>query len=218
METPDLTLHRKLTKAKAPRQHIDPLLDYYRKCEANAEDIITASKPEIACRKGCALCCHLRVHARAHEVFAIVEHVERTFTAAERVALLDRLQAHTNAVRQLTIAEHQTRNMACPFLSQGGACLIYEARPFSCRAYHSCSISHCQYSFDNPEDTKASRPSFSKLEYLWNYMGAAGDNAYIKQGYDAQEYEIGEACYMAITTPGKQKRWRHKTAALLYQH
>src|SRR3954468_24990779 len=62
-------------------------------CHRQLDQTIAASPPrqEVACRKGCAHCCHLYVSATAPELLAIAEHVSK-WPEERRAGLTDRLQ------------------------------------------------------------------------------------------------------------------------------
>ena len=66
---------------------------YVTACELNADGYYSQCKTKMACMKGCSYCCHLRVTVKPHEVFAISDYVERTFSGIERAALTVRLGA-----------------------------------------------------------------------------------------------------------------------------
>jgi Fe-S-cluster containining protein len=83
---------------------------------------------ELACRKGCALCCHLLIRVRPMEGV-----LAATFA---RTALADEFRA---AIRQSALR----RPVPCPFL-QDEACTVYEVRPRICRDYYSFDLDMCR--------------------------------------------------------------------------
>src|SRR5262252_6172739 len=65
-------------------------------------DARIASAPDVdtlACRAGCTWCCYFTVDVRAVEVFAILDVVERTFTAAEKVRVYAEVRANAATLR-----------------------------------------------------------------------------------------------------------------------
>jgi hypothetical protein len=84
-----------------------------------------AAEPYVACRKGCSACCHMDVSI--------------TLAEAERLASASGRPMNRH-VRPLS--EHTPRHTVapCPFLVEG-ACSVYEARPFACRAHFSFDTS-----------------------------------------------------------------------------
>ncbi|STO53359.1 Flagellin N-methylase [Escherichia coli] len=68
-----------------------------------------------SCKKGCCSCCKIDVHL--------------TVLEATYIAQAAKIIARDN---QLTTGH----NSKCPFLSEKGACSIYNYRPLLCRTYH----------------------------------------------------------------------------------
>jgi hypothetical protein len=79
----------------------------------------------LACRAGCAACCHQRVSVLPAEADAIAAHLRRSDPAR-----IDRLT-------------ERPRNAACPFLDDG-RCSIYAVRPLRCRGLHSRDAAACR--------------------------------------------------------------------------
>ena len=90
------------------------------------------------CRRGCANCCRLAVHATWPEAQVLAATLN-----GEQMARLD---AHVARLRQegeddvnllAYLRRHRDTLSGCPFLDAGGACDVYSVRPLSCRALHS---------------------------------------------------------------------------------
>jgi len=103
---------------------------------------------EAACRAGCAHCCHLRVGVSIPELLVIFYELEAQSTK-EGLAYFKARVAETldrgNTLKEDFWHGSQT---PCPFLDEGGRCLIYAIRPFSCRAYHSIDETICRQGFE----------------------------------------------------------------------
>jgi Fe-S-cluster containining protein len=80
-----------------------------------------------ACRKGCSHCCHISVDIGESEARAIQKTTGRRLNA--RAGL-----SGEQAEQRISERQQRALGMACPFLGKAGACSIYEARPFACRA------------------------------------------------------------------------------------
>ena len=90
--------------------------------------------PAIACHKGCALCCALRVTATAPEVLLIDRYMRVRSKALARVGidLAERIAGAAAPGQKRSRA----RKNRCPFTAKG-ICTIYRVRPFACRGHAS---------------------------------------------------------------------------------
>jgi len=105
-------------------------------------DIILADcrQQEVAlyCRRGCANCCRLAVHATWPEAVALAAVLDDRQLSALQIHVV-RLRQQTDAADGMLDYLRQHRNTldGCPFLAADGACGVYTVRPLSCRALHS---------------------------------------------------------------------------------
>lgn len=109
--------------------------------EALDREVVTALKDcrnrglTLYCRRGCANCCRLAVHAtwpEAERLAAQLTDAQRA-TLAEHVAQLRPLAADC-ADFKTYLRRYRTEMNGCPFLDTDGACGVYAFRPLSCRA------------------------------------------------------------------------------------
>jgi Fe-S-cluster containining protein len=175
-------------------------------------DVRIASAPDIgtlACRSGCSWCCYFTVDARAVEVFRILDVVEQSFTAEEKARIYGEVRANSALLRTLDEDERITRNLKCPFLSEG-RCTIYSARPQSCRNYHATNVAGCQQSYEEPGNLDID-PDFAP--YVYQAGGAhveAFSAAMGEAGYDVNAYELNGALDAALSDPGARKRFESR--------
>ncbi|HXQ51213.1 MAG TPA: YkgJ family cysteine cluster protein [Stellaceae bacterium] len=94
----------------------------------------------IACRRGCAFCCHVEVDV----------------TPLEAIRLARRAPGHA-------AAPAPQRHAPCPLLVEG-ACSQYEARPYACRAVFSPDAGRCEQGF--LADQAVAVPSLDWPRYL----------------------------------------------------
>jgi Fe-S-cluster containining protein len=172
-------------------------------------DARLASAPDagtLACRAGCTWCCHFTVDVRAAEVFRILDFVERSLTPAEKARVHGEVRANSTMLAKLSEDERVTRNLKCPFLSEG-RCSIYAARPQSCRNYHATNVAGCQKSYEEPANMDID-PDFAPGVYQ---AGAAHVEAFSAAmsdgGYDAKVYELNCALDAALSEPGCRERF-----------
>src|SRR5205085_4946449 len=135
-------LHREVRAARSADALIESLWRYWNWATANADVYLKSAKPKLDCGAGCAFCCHLRVGVRAHEAFAVAEHIQKTFDSGELERLLERLRFHVEKTSKMTLQEHFQTSVECPLL-MNNQCSIYERRPFACRRYHSLDVRSC---------------------------------------------------------------------------
>jgi Fe-S-cluster containining protein len=166
----------------------------------------------LACKPGCTWCCNFLVDARAPEVFAILDYMERELPATERARVLEEISTNRARLAPLSDEERLERNVKCPFLSQA-RCAIYPVRPQTCRNYHATDVAGCQKAFEEPENTEID-PEFAPLVYQ---SGLAHVEAFSKslsdEGYDASAYELNSALAAALEDPrGTRERFDAKLA------
>jgi Fe-S-cluster containining protein len=156
----------------------------------------------LACRAGCAWCCHFSVDVRAVEVFSILEFVEQTFTASERERVWKEINANAALLHSLSDLERVQRNIKCAFLVDS-RCSIYAVRPQTCRNYHATDVVGCQQSFDEPGNLDID-PDFAPLVYQ---VGGAHVEAFAKAmseaSYDVKAYELNAAFSQTLRRPAQ---------------
>ncbi len=89
--------------------------------------------PYMSCSKGCSHCCHIDVQLSPLEAAYI--------------------QMRTGVVMSQPRSITTGHTTPCPFLSEAGACGIYEARPLACRIFHAMG---------DPENC---RPGRNQIQY-----------------------------------------------------
>jgi Fe-S-cluster containining protein len=159
----------------------------------------------LACKAGCHWCCYFTVDVRPVEVLCIVQFMEQALPAAERQRIAHQIEAN---LQLLTGADEDARvrlNIQCPFLNQG-RCVIYSARPQTCRNYHATNAAGCQQSFEHPEDEDID-PEFAPMTYQ---IGAAHVDGFAKAmaaaGYDHTVFELNAALAHAMADPTQARQ------------
>jgi len=104
-------------------QYVDEAIGQMKKKDANA--------PNIKCARGCSGCCHLHVTVTRPEAEIALEAADDVEWPLDLERMRDQAKARTDEDwRQLP---HEARR--CLFLTDAGACAIYEYRPLACRRY-----------------------------------------------------------------------------------
>jgi hypothetical protein len=109
-------------------------------------EVIAEQRVDIACKRGCSYCCHLRVEIRPHEAFVLARHIQSRFSAERQMQVVARLAATLQRIAPMSAAQHIRAGIACALL-EDGACSAYEGRPATCRKYYSVSVATCRNAF-----------------------------------------------------------------------
>lgn len=117
-------LHALFESAKQQRVIDAPVAYLYARAEASLARLSTI---RVACRKGCAHCCHVWVSATAPEILFLAKHVR-----ARGMGVQDAVRAAHEATARYSFSIRALHPMPCPMLVED-ACTLYEYRPMSCR-------------------------------------------------------------------------------------
>jgi len=175
-------------------------------------DLRIAAAPDVgtlACCAGCTWCCYFTVDVRAVEVFRILDFTARSFAPEEQERIYAEARANAAALRNLDENARMSRNVKCPFLSQG-RCTIYSVRPQSCRNYHATNVAGCQQSYDDPGNAEID-PDFAPYVYQAGVAHVeAFSSAMREAGYDGSAYELNCALDAALSDPDSRRRFESK--------
>lgn len=104
----------------------------------------------VACKQGCAFCCHYRISVVPVEAIMVAQFVRDLFTDEAKVEVRGRIKTYNETLAQLPAEQRLTRPLPCPFLHEG-SCMVYFARPLSCRMHHSLDAAACERSLEDPD-------------------------------------------------------------------
>ena len=169
--------------------------------------VFAEHKVRVDCKAGCGACCHLaKVDARAHEIFALADWIDKNFSPDDRAAVLDRARAHAAAVAPLTLEQHLRTVRACPLL-RDMRCSAHTARPGVCRIGHSTDVRICERAFHNPDDLKAKGGSHAESKLAMTVASDGTSFAFLEAGFDKTAYDLGSALAEALGDPSAHARW-----------
>ncbi len=103
---------------------------------------------QVACKKGCALCCYLRVDTTMPEVMHLVEWIKKNLSKEQIKEIKKRALSKWNVTKGLPDEEVKNYRIACPLLFDN-ECISYEARPINCRGFYSVELSKCEEGFSS---------------------------------------------------------------------
>jgi Fe-S-cluster containining protein len=214
-------LREEYEQARADIAESGPVHAYER--SQRRHDARLAAAPDassLACKAGCSWCCHFTVDVRPVEVFRILDFIDSTFTAQKQARVRSEIEANSAVLGRLDEVERMQRNIKCPFLSVGpmnvpaGHCMIYAARPQTCRNYHATDVAGCRQSFEEPDNLEID-PDFAPLVYQAGGAHVDGfSKAMLETGYDVSAYELNTALAVAMVEPAaSRQRFEAQTQA-----
>ena len=155
---------------------------------------------QIACRAGCAHCCHGFVAASAPEVL----HVAKGFAPEQ----LPQVRAAVAAIHAVTggktTAERERMVTPCALLKDN-LCSVYESRPISCRTGVSIRADICERAHIQISGEAIPKPVAYVTMRRAYYIAFAG--ALKRAGLNYRAYEYNAGLNHALTEPGAEADW-----------
>ena len=179
----------------------------YARLEREQYTVISTTKLELACERGCNYCCHQRVEVRPYEAFVLADHIRARMTQAEQLTVKRRLAANGARIAPLAPLQHTQAGIPCALLIDG-ACSVYEARPAACRKYYSLSVDTCQSAFENPTEPLVGPLEDDGLRLAGNAVALGFAKGVEESGRDANRYELHAALLEALENPKAARRYR----------
>ena len=115
---------KKISNPIKRTRFVHKLVDEYLK-EVFSDPLVKKLSP---CKEGCSLCCHTEVSITLDEAELLVKKIKGGIEID-----LDRLQAQAENAARESYFKIPFEERKCVFLSEKGACRVYEDRPSVCR-------------------------------------------------------------------------------------
>jgi len=162
-------------------------------------------EPAIACRRGCASCCTLRVVATAPEVFGMLRFLRAVVPPlqARGIDLIGRLRAADAATRDLDERRRVALQQPCPFLAQG-VCVVHAVRSLACRGHASHDAAACQAAATG---RLGAVPHSAGHRLVRALVQNALQSALRDAGLAWQLHELNHALVLAWDAPGAEAAW-----------
>lgn len=162
-------------------------------------------EPALACSRGCATCCSLRVGATAAEVFALARYVRRLDEPlrARGIDLVGRLRDVDARTRGLSEVQRVALNQPCAFVAQG-VCVVYAVRPLACRGHACHDLQAC---IDAAAGRRAEVPYSVGHWMVRSLIQNAMQSALHRSGLAWSLYELHQALLTALDEPDAESRW-----------
>jgi Fe-S-cluster containining protein len=194
-----------LVERKGRPDLLDGLLSRaYSSFEVNAE-IQSEGQPPLACHKGCATCCTLRVTATAPEVLMVARYIRATAGALRErgINLAQRVARADEVTRGLSERQRMAVKRQCPFIVQG-CCVIYRVRPLACRGHASFDKQACRQAAAGKVDSiPYSIPHMTVRSLIQNALQSALRDAGLAWG----SYELNQSVRTAFAEEDCFSAW-----------
>lgn len=167
-----------------------------------------------ACKRGCSYCCHMRVEIRPHDAFVLAHHLRTKVGAEQRERIIARVEEKRRRIASLTREQHVRAGIGCALLDDG-VCVAYEARPATCRKYHSMSATICRDGFNDPSAPLRGDIEHEQVRLAGNAIALGYAKGLEDIGYDASLYELHDALHRALNDAKAEKRYRRGKRAFV---
>lgn len=155
----------------------------------------------LACRGGCAFCCHSFVSATAPELFLLADDVRRHNGASldDVIAKIEDAHVATRGFDKVS----RSRLRPCVLLVDN-LCSAYAGRPLACRAFASFSMEKCEAAFRTGSDDIPMPAQNMPLRAACNQALAS---ALARVDLPSQAYELTAGLLRVLQTPDAERRW-----------
>jgi Fe-S-cluster containining protein len=160
--------------------------------------------PPLACREGCAWCCHRVVGVSAPEVLRVVAFLRDNLSAPELQAARDRVAQTEARRRALRHDGWAAARLPCPLLVDG-RCSVYPARPLTCRGYNSSDAHRCESFTTSRQHVEV--PVHVPQQRLATLMLDGVLSGVTESGLRGELLELTAALQVALGEPDAAERW-----------
>ena len=171
------------------------------------KQVIADEHVVVACKRGCAYCCHLRVEIRPHEAFVLANHIQTQFDAAQRARAMARLEENLQRIAPLSREQHIRAGIPCALL-EDGACSVYEGRPATCRKYYSVSVDTCRDAFNDTAAPLTGLLEHDNLRFAGNAVALGFAKGLEEAGFNTDMVELHHALKLALESNKPEKRYK----------
>jgi len=177
---------------------------------AVAEDAVQAAtarqppRPPLACREGCAWCCHKVVGTAAAEVLRLVSYLRETLSPEQWQALRERVLEGARQRRALGPSQRRRATLPCPLLVDN-RCSAYPVRPLTCRGYNSSDARRCEDSVSGQKAVEV--PMYAPQQRLTTFVLDGLRAGLAESRLDGELLELTAALAVIFETPDVEKRW-----------
>lgn len=176
--------------------------------EAAVDEVKVHNPPPtpLACKAGCAHCCHNLIVATPVQVFAIAQALREDLADDELKALRQRLDLAVRKQADLdwdTIGKHRP---ACPLLAKG-ACRVYGVRPLGCRGWTSLNARRCEKELKTKGKHAKGIPFYLPQSQITLAVEQGLTEGLAAAGLRAEKVALTQALALVLDDPDAADRW-----------
>ncbi len=161
----------------------------------------------IACKAGCAYCCHLYVQVTPLEAIGVVRALQAQGPAA-LASVKARVADTFSKTEGRDAAYRNVLALPCPLLVDG-QCSVYAARPFVCRGANSADVDACRRGMGNADGVPL--PTFVHQRTVFAAVGQGAAQALRERNVDPDLLELVAALKIALDHDDPLTAWRNGT-------
>ena len=160
--------------------------------------------PPLACREGCAWCCHKHVGTTSPEVFRIADYLQRHLTPQEFQTIRDRIIQRDEQRKGLREDRWSAARLPCSLLVDD-RCSVYPVRPLTCRGFNSSDARQCENWVKKRE--RAEIPIYEPQHRLATFILDGLRAGLSESGLPDDLLELTAALRITLTLPNAFDRW-----------
>ena len=162
---------------------------------------------KIECKTGCSYCCYSLISLTPPEALLIGHHIKENFSLKQTDVLMKRVSRTLRLIRGKSLDEQSAlyEKTPCMFL-ENDKCMVYGARPFICRAWHSLSSYQCERAFQSG-DLDA---EIDSTPFRGQILGAVRDGlvrACETHGWDSERIDIVGSIKTILSHHSPEESW-----------
>lgn len=193
--------------ARDPKRLAAAVITLHARVDEVVSETLRGHAVKLACARGCAFCCSMRVEVQPYEAFHLADWLRRHFSAERLAGVIARLRSNAERARPLGKEGRMRTSMPCALVGEDGACTAYEARPAQCRRYHSTDVTPCKTFHDDPtHPVPAAR--HDALLHNAAVIITQGRHAARDAGLRDEPVDMNFALLEALENPKAFRRWR----------
>lgn len=169
------------------------------------QEFIKDTRLNSACHEGCDVCCKtMRVEILPSEAFYLAAKIKEIFSPEQLEQLLQKLAINDKKLKGKTLLQSIDEHARCPFL-ETGRCIVYEYRPYKCRAFLAKDSIFCLTDQCKTKQVPELDPFLEEHGNIQKYFKTLREN-----NLDAEPAEMSNALHKILTDTTIEARFFDK--------